>query len=105
MQRMCAASIKSGLVLYFACAAVLASHARGDLIRSSPARSFPDIAGDIVGIIRLMLVPQERQGSRLHQSPLKREGRRLIPGLSQSGKGRMRLNFVGRHRGWNRYRR
>ena len=27
----------------------VSSHARGDLIRSSPSRSFPDIAGDIVG--------------------------------------------------------
>lgn len=28
---------------------ILSSHARGDLIRSNPSRSFPDIAGDIVG--------------------------------------------------------
>jgi hypothetical protein len=49
MQRMCAAGIKSAFVLLLGCAVVLSSHARGDLIRSSPARSFPDIAGDIVG--------------------------------------------------------
>jgi hypothetical protein len=49
MQRMCAASNKFGFVLLFACVSILSAHARGDLIRSSPARSFPDIAGDIVG--------------------------------------------------------
>ena len=49
MQRICAASNKFGFVLLCACASLLSAHARGDLIRSSPARSFPDIAGDIVG--------------------------------------------------------
>ena len=49
MQRMCAANNKFGFVLLFACVSILSAHARGDLIRSSPARSFPDIAGDIVG--------------------------------------------------------
>ena len=50
MQRMCTASAKIGFVFLLACAEFMCSHARGDLIRSSPARSFPDIAGDIVGI-------------------------------------------------------
>jgi hypothetical protein len=49
MQRICAASNKFGFALLFACVSILSAQARGDLIRSSPARSFPDIAGDIVG--------------------------------------------------------
>jgi hypothetical protein len=50
MQRMCSVSaFKLGV---FVLAAVLVGAwptARGDLIRSTPGRSFPDIAGDIVG--------------------------------------------------------
>ena len=49
MQRMCSVSVKVGFVLLLAAGGDLASRARGDLIRSVPARSFPDIAGDIVG--------------------------------------------------------
>jgi hypothetical protein len=49
MQRMCAAKLKICCWCIFACVSALAPCARGDLIRSSPSRSFPDIAGDIVG--------------------------------------------------------
>jgi hypothetical protein len=49
MQRMCSATVKSGYVCLFTCILAWCSRAHGDLIRSSPARSFPDIAGDIVG--------------------------------------------------------
>jgi len=49
MQRMGSAIARVGLVAIIVLLADLWSPARGDLIRSSPARSFPDIAGDIVG--------------------------------------------------------
>ena len=49
MQRMCSKSVKIGFVLLFAVIGEMSSRARGDLIRSTPSRSFPDIAGDIVG--------------------------------------------------------
>ncbi len=49
MQRICSNSKKIALALLLAAAGGLAPFARGDLIRSNPARSFPDIAGDIVG--------------------------------------------------------
>ena len=43
-------SSKSGFVCFTrVCSGLCRSHAQGDLIRSSPSRSFPDIAGDIVG--------------------------------------------------------
>jgi hypothetical protein len=49
MQRMCSVSVKLGFVLVIAVLGDLSSSVRGDLIRSSPNRSFPDIAGDIFG--------------------------------------------------------
>jgi hypothetical protein len=49
MQRMCSVSVRLGFVLLLASGGDIASSARGDLIRSSPSRSFPDIAGDIFG--------------------------------------------------------
>jgi hypothetical protein len=49
MQRMCKISIRVMIVLVLVVTGALASQARGDLIRSTPSRSFPDIAGDIVG--------------------------------------------------------
>src|SRR5262249_25154618 len=49
MQRMRIESVKFGCVCFLICILASCSEARGDLIRSRPARSFPDIAGDIVG--------------------------------------------------------
>jgi hypothetical protein len=49
MQRMCSTSVKIGFALVLAALGGLSTHARGDLIRANPSRSFPDIAGDIVG--------------------------------------------------------
>jgi PEP-CTERM motif len=49
MQRICGVTIKLGIALLFVATADRWTPARGDLIRSNPARSFPDIAGDIVG--------------------------------------------------------
>ena len=49
MQRMCTARANLGIAFLLASASLFSSHAHGDLIRSSPSRSFPDIAGDIVG--------------------------------------------------------
>ncbi len=51
MQWMCKISTRVGMVVFVLLGTVgdLMSQARGDLIRSSPSRSFPDIAGDIVG--------------------------------------------------------
>jgi len=50
MQRMCSVFAKLGLVLFFVGLTGLCSPVCGDLIRSKPERSFPDIAGDIVGV-------------------------------------------------------
>jgi hypothetical protein len=49
MQRMCSTFTRIGSVLVLVALLAACSSARGDLIRSVPARSFPDIAGDIVG--------------------------------------------------------
>jgi hypothetical protein len=49
MQRTCGVAIKFVFVFLLLVQADRWSPARGDLIRSSPARSFPDIAGDLVG--------------------------------------------------------
>ena len=50
MQRMCgAAYVESSFFLFLHRPGGAWSSARGDLIRSVPGRSFPDIAGDIVG--------------------------------------------------------
>jgi hypothetical protein len=50
MQRMCSVSARVCFSLLFLLLIGIWSSARGDLIRSTPARSFPDIAGDIVGV-------------------------------------------------------
>jgi hypothetical protein len=49
MHRVNAISKRIAFALVIAALGNLSSHARGDLIRSNPSRSFPDIAGDIVG--------------------------------------------------------
>ncbi len=49
MQRMCSPSSRVSFVLFLFVLAHAWSNARADLIRSAPGRSFPDIAGDIVG--------------------------------------------------------
>lgn len=49
MQRICTASSRLSIFLCLTVLVAAWSSARGDLIRSVPARSFPDIAGDIVG--------------------------------------------------------
>jgi hypothetical protein len=49
MQRMRIESVNAACACFFTCLLALCSEAQGDLIRSRPARSFPDIAGDIVG--------------------------------------------------------
>jgi hypothetical protein len=49
MQRMCSAASRASFVTLLFVLAHAWSDARGDLIRSAPGRSFPDIAGDIVG--------------------------------------------------------
>jgi hypothetical protein len=49
MQRMCNPVTRVSFVLFLFVLPNAWSNARGDLIRSAPGRSFPDIAGDIVG--------------------------------------------------------
>jgi hypothetical protein len=63
MRRMCTVSAILGLAFLLACVSLFSSHARGDLIRSSPARSFPDIAGDIVGIQTYTYDPVTQTGT------------------------------------------
>ena len=49
MQRMCSPAMRVSFVLFLFVVASASPNARGDLIRAAPRRSFPDIAGDIVG--------------------------------------------------------
>jgi hypothetical protein len=49
MQWKCSPVTRVSFVLFLVVLAHAWSNARGDLIRSAPGRSFPDIAGDIVG--------------------------------------------------------
>jgi hypothetical protein len=49
MPWMCNAASRICFILFVILLADACSNARGDLIRSAPGRSFPDIAGDIVG--------------------------------------------------------
>lgn len=49
MQRICITESRVSVLLFLIVLANAWSSARGDLIRSVPGRSFPDIAGDIVG--------------------------------------------------------
>jgi hypothetical protein len=62
MQRMCSTSLKIGFAVALAVFGGLTSHARGDLIRAYPSRSFPDIAGDIVGIQTYTFDPATQTG-------------------------------------------
>jgi hypothetical protein len=49
MQWKCSPATRVSFLLFLVVLAHAWSNARGDLIRSAPGRSFPDIAGDIVG--------------------------------------------------------
>lgn len=51
------------LALVLAFTAVFLTPARGDLIRSNPARSFPGIAGDIVGVQTYRYDPDTQTGT------------------------------------------
>jgi hypothetical protein len=63
MQRMCGVIARVGLVLFFVGTTGLCSPVCGDLIRSKPARSFPDIAGDIVGVQTYTYDPVTQTGT------------------------------------------
>ena len=63
MQRMCGIIARVGLVAFIVAIADVWSPARGDLIRSSPTRSFPDIAGDIVGTQTYTYDPVSQTGT------------------------------------------
>ena len=63
MQRMCSVIARVGLVLFFVGITGLCSPVCGDLIRSKPARSFPDIAGDIVGVQTYTYDPATQTGT------------------------------------------
>jgi hypothetical protein len=64
MQRMRMAVSPFGLACLLVSLAVLwHSQARGDLIRSNPARSFPGIAGDIVGLQTYRYDPDTQTGT------------------------------------------
>jgi hypothetical protein len=64
MQRTCGVSAKLGLLLLvvFVVVAIAEAPVRGDLIRSSPSRTFPDIAGDIVGMQTYTYDPATQTG-------------------------------------------
>jgi len=63
MPRMCSASTRASIA-FFAIVIVTAwPGARADLIRSMPARSFPDIAGDIVGAQTYTYAPATETGT------------------------------------------
>ena len=63
MQRMCGFSARIGLLVFFAAFGSGWSTAWGDLIRSSPARTFPDIAGDIAGAQTYTYDPTTQTGT------------------------------------------
>ena len=62
MQWMCSKGSRIGFVLCLILMADAWSNARGDLIRSVPGRSFPDIAGDIVGVQTYKYDPMTQTG-------------------------------------------
>ena len=62
MQRMCSAGSRTAFLLCLFLLADAWSNARGDLIRSVPGRSFPDIAGDIVGAQTYTYDPMTQTG-------------------------------------------
>jgi hypothetical protein len=63
MQRMCGVTARLGLLAFVAGLASGWSTACGDLIRSSPARTFPDIAGDIAGAQTYTYDPTTQTGT------------------------------------------
>jgi hypothetical protein len=63
MQRMCSVIARVGLTLFFVALTGLYSPVCGDLIRSKPERSFPDIAGDIVGVQTYTYDPISQTGT------------------------------------------
>ena len=62
MQRICSTGSRVSFLLFLILAAHTWSNARGDLIRSVPGRSFPDIAGDIVGAQTYTYDPMTQTG-------------------------------------------
>ncbi len=62
MQRMCSAASRASFLLFMFLLADAWSNARGDLIRSVPGRTFPDIAGDIVGAQTYTYDPMTQTG-------------------------------------------
>jgi hypothetical protein len=84
MQRMCGVSARVGLLssLFMLAGATLPAHA--DLIRPSPGRSFPDIAGDIGGSQTYVYDPSTQTGTFAlinapHLISLGPSGKDLIP--------------------------
>jgi hypothetical protein len=63
MQRMRGVIARMGLVLFFVGIMGFSAPVFGDLIRSKPARSFPDIAGDIVGVQTYTYDPATQTGT------------------------------------------
>ena len=63
MQRMRSITWKLGLVPMFLLLTGISSSARGDLIRSRTSRSYPDIAGDIVGSQTYTFDPTSKTGT------------------------------------------
>jgi hypothetical protein len=63
MQRMCSIIARLGLIVSIVCVWDICTPAKGDLIRSSPSRSFPDIAGDIVGAQTYKYDPATQTGT------------------------------------------
>jgi hypothetical protein len=65
MQRMCGVSARIALLVFVLLAGVASgwSTAYGDLIRSSPRRTFPDIAGDIAGAQTYTYDPSTQTGT------------------------------------------
>jgi hypothetical protein len=60
---MCSTIARAALVLFLLDLADVCAPVRGDLIRSSPSRSFPDIAGDIVGSQTYTYDPSTQTGT------------------------------------------
>jgi hypothetical protein len=63
MPRMCSVSTRLSFLVIVIVVATAWPSARGDLIRSVPARSFPDIAGDIVGTQTYTYDPATQTGT------------------------------------------
>jgi hypothetical protein len=63
MQRMRSVIVQGGFVLPLFCLGTIGLPARADLIRTNPGRSFPDIAGDIVGTQTYTYDPSTQTGT------------------------------------------